>query len=45
MSLLDSKFSKTVPDLSPGEEIRFGKYIVQIERRRLEGRSMVKREN
>ncbi len=45
MSMLDAKFSKTVPDLSPGEEIRFTKYIVQIERRRLEGRSTVKREN
>jgi len=45
MQLLDAKFSKTVPDLSPGEEIRFTKFIVQIERRRLEGRSIVKREN
>ena len=45
MQMLDSKFSKTVPDLSPGEEIRFSKFIVQIERRRMEGRSVVKREN
>ena len=45
MSLLDNKFSKTVPDLGPGEEIRFPKFIVSIERRRLEGKSSVKREN
>lgn len=36
---------RSKPDLEPGEELRFGKYIVEIVKRRLEGKSSVKREN
>ena len=43
--MLDSKFMRTKPDLSPGEELRFNKYIVEIEKRRLEGKSSVRLEN
>ena len=41
---IDSKFFRTPPDLSPGEEFRLNKFLVQIEKRRLEGKSSVKRE-
>lgn len=43
--MLDSKFMRSRPDLEPGEELRFGKYIVEIEKRRLEGKSSVRLEN
>jgi len=44
-NLLDSKFYRSPPDLGPGEQLRLNKFIIEIDRRRLEGRSSVKREN
>ncbi|CDW90096.1 UNKNOWN [Stylonychia lemnae] len=42
---LDNKFFKQIPDLSPGEEFKLNKYIVNIENRRMEGKISVKRES
>ena len=38
---IDTKFYRSIPDLSVGEEFRMNKYLVQIEKRRLEGKSSV----
>lgn len=36
---------RSKPDMEPGEELRFNKFLVEIEKRRLEGKSSVKLEN
>ena len=36
---LDSKFFRTLPDLNSGEQFRMNKFIVEIDKRRLEGRT------
>ena len=41
---LEQKFNRTQPDLSPGEVLRFNKFLVEIVSRRLEGKSSVKRD-
>jgi len=41
---LEQRFLKQTPDLAPGENLRFAKYIVEIVARRTEGKSSVKRD-
>jgi hypothetical protein len=36
---------RTAPDLEPGEEFRMNKFLVEIVKRRLEGKSSIRREN
>ena len=36
---LDSKFVRSPPDLGPGEELRFSKFLVEIVSKRLAGKS------
>ena len=36
---LDSKFVRSPPDLGPGEELRFSKFLVEIVAKRMAGKS------
>jgi hypothetical protein len=41
---LEQKFYKTSPDLTPGEKMRWNKFLVEIVAKRAEGKSSVKRD-